>query len=69
MDIEEDTNINKMAMNIQNTGALSMKRVRSIVNPDDEGPWIFTVDNIFVDVKIEFPDDQLLQEFGINPGS
>lgn len=34
-----------------------------------EGPWIFTLDNIFVDVAREYPDNKILLENDIAPGS
>ena len=34
-----------------------------------EGPWIFTIDNIFVELAREFPDNSFLIQNGVKPGS
>ena len=34
-----------------------------------DGPWIFGIDNIFVDVAVELPDNSFLIENGVEPGS
>jgi len=35
----------------------------------DDGPWIITLDNIFVDVTRELSDNTFLEENDIKPGS
>jgi hypothetical protein len=34
-----------------------------------DSPWILTVDNIFLDVAQELPDNSYLENNGISPGS
>ena len=35
----------------------------------DNSPWIMSIDNIFVDVARDFPDNKYLEENNIVPGT
>ena len=38
-------------------------------SPADEGPLIFTIDNVFLDIAKELPDNSFLEANGVKPGS